>query len=145
LLSCPASALQKSSVHTTTVDFLLDPSDSWLQSCLRWSKTMKMWNHPSAPNPMYMHSRWLHFRYFGLLVRQMTGLTVSQIFTDRVPFHEYRRHPATIIHLIQKGRRPKRDNDFHHRISDDVWRVMEACWVTDPGRRPSAKDVICRL
>jgi hypothetical protein len=104
---------------------------------------MNMWIRPSAPNPIYMHSLWLHFRYFGPLVRQMTGLTVSQIFTDRVPFHEYRQHYA-IIHLIQKGGRPKRDNDFHHRISDDVWRVMEARWVTDPGRT-SAKDVICRL
>ena len=51
---------------------------------------------------------------------------------------------------ITSGERPSRppanDPTFQERgMTRDLWELMEDCWVSDPGERPTSQDIVHRL
>jgi hypothetical protein len=51
---------------------------------------------------------------------------------------------------ITRGERPSRppasDPTFQQRgMTRDLWELMEDCWVSDPGERPTSQDIVHRL
>jgi serine/threonine protein kinase len=62
-----------------------------------------------------------------------------QIFTEKVPFFDLAEAAAAL--RIVNGNLPQKLPS----ISDDVWSLMEECWGTEPGKRPTAEQIVARL
>ena len=64
----------------------------------------------------------------------------QQIFTEQVPFSRKMDHQ--VVTHVHAGGRPLRTSDRQARISDAMWKIMEACWVEESDHRPLATEVL---
>jgi serine/threonine protein kinase len=69
-----------------------------------------------------------------------------QVFTDEVPFSSFGalsqyRVIANVVH----GVRPSRSSNKQLRISDNMWEIIQDCWVADPTVRPTAVEILQRI
>ena len=64
------------------------------------------------------------------------GMVIYETVSGNVPFHEYK-DAAASVKVIQ-GERPTRGDMF----SDDLWKMMELCWASQPNDRPNIFDVL---
>jgi serine/threonine protein kinase len=65
------------------------------------------------------------------------ALLILECITEVHPFSDIPRD-ATVIHsIISKKQSPNRPDG----IPDDVWGLMNRCWVTEPELRPSMDQV----
>lgn len=52
------------------------------------------------------------------------------------------RRGAAILH-ISEGARPKKPADFQAvGLTDEMWKLIEACWQLDPNERPTMENVV---
>ena len=71
--------------------------------------------------------------------RYALGMLIYEVLSGQVPFP--RHHAFTVVAKVLKGERPKRPVDGTW-FTDEVWGVLERCWVGTPGDRPRIKDVL---
>ena len=69
------------------------------------------------------------------------------MFSGMLPFilmqHDYR-----VILAIQNGERPLRPSDEQSQargLTNEVWHIIEACWVQEPSKRPTASQIVDQL
>jgi len=74
------------------------------------------------------------------------GCVCIEIHTRRVPFSEILKD-VQVIAKVQHGARPVRPDSDHggQSITDDLWDVVQSCWLTNPGERPAMKDIATQL
>lgn len=68
----------------------------------------------------------------------------SQLCTGRQPFSHLRSEYAVIVQVIS-GRRPSRPTGaecLEPGLSDELWELMERCWMHDPKQRPEMEKVL---
>ena len=63
----------------------------------------------------------------------------TQIFSDRLPFHDSK-DTAVVITVITSDERPPRPT--HPELSDKLWELIEKCWRRDPSQRPAIQEVV---
>ena len=63
------------------------------------------------------------------------GMTILEVMTGKLPY-SHRRYDTVVILDVIRGTRPNRPLD--PPMSDDVWRIVTACWKMQPEKRPSA-------
>ena len=61
-----------------------------------------------------------------------------QMFTGAVPFPNYLTMSAMLA--ITKGERPPRPT--HPTLTDDLWALMQRCWIHVPHLRPEVSEVL---
>src|ERR1700691_4049229 len=74
-------------------------------------------------------------------------LTASQIFSGQVPFHDVK-SDYRIMAAVRDGTRPPRpsDNICHIRgLDDEIWTIIESCWIQEPSYRQNARQIVERL
>ena len=64
------------------------------------------------------------------------GTAVYETVSESIPFHEV--HHWAIYGKVAEGKHPSRGVCF----TDDLWNVMEQCWMSHPDRRPSVECVL---
>jgi len=64
------------------------------------------------------------------------GMVIYETISGNLPFHEHRE--VTISMKVLKGDRPPR----HPRFTNDLWEMLEWCWVPKPNDRPIIEDVL---
>jgi len=62
------------------------------------------------------------------------GMTVTEVFTESMPFSHII-SDASVIHHVVLGGRPKREHCL--QINEEIWTALESCWDVEPTRRPS--------
>jgi hypothetical protein len=62
-----------------------------------------------------------------------------QVFTGKVPYSELRSDHQVTVQIL-RGRKPARP--VTSPIADALWDFMQKCWLDEPERRPSAKEVL---
>ena len=67
------------------------------------------------------------------------GMVVYEVIGGKVPFHEDTDIGAYL--KVVRGERPRRGVEF----TDNLWKVLEWCWVPRPGDHPSVEDVLWYL
>ncbi|KIJ99179.1 hypothetical protein K443DRAFT_680168 [Laccaria amethystina LaAM-08-1] len=70
------------------------------------------------------------------------GMTALELLTGRPPF-SHRRHAAQAIRDVVTGLRPPKERCTE--VDENVWKLLEACWMHDPAKRPSACDVLRQI
>ena len=69
------------------------------------------------------------------------GMVVYEVLSGQVPFS--RHHVYAVIARVLEGERPGRPRGEEGALfTDDVWSILERCWKSSPGDRPSINDVL---
>jgi len=63
-----------------------------------------------------------------------TAITITEIFTESIPFSHIR-NDAGVIFFVMNGGRPIRELCL--QIDDEIWAMLETCWNENPDERPS--------
>ncbi|KDQ14059.1 hypothetical protein BOTBODRAFT_175166 [Botryobasidium botryosum FD-172 SS1] len=71
------------------------------------------------------------------------GMTITEIYTGMVPYHQIENVTDVIIKVIG-GHRPDRPSK-KFRLKDDMWAIAERCWRHDPNERPQMDAVLMDL
>lgn len=68
------------------------------------------------------------------------------MFTGAIPFSDLR-DGAVILAVSVHNMRPSRPLEpaTGRGLSDDVWNLMQECWLTQPTERPDMDTVVHRL
>jgi len=88
--------------------------------------------------PELMEAEEVHMKVSKATDMYAVAMTYVEISTDRVPFVHIG-NTTKVIKAATNGDRPKRDHC--RQITDNLWKVLEACWAADPDQRPSAKQL----
>ncbi|KII88351.1 hypothetical protein PLICRDRAFT_621516 [Plicaturopsis crispa FD-325 SS-3] len=67
------------------------------------------------------------------------AMTVLEILTTRLPYCDVRSDVAVLL-AVNEGARPARHS--YPEISDDIWDILQACWVADPDLRPAMSTLL---
>ena len=87
--------------------------------------------HPEIQN----HRRTKHSDCYAL------GMVIYEVLAKRVPFFQYQ--SAAIFWKVARGDRPWRPEGVEGAwFTDDLWEMLERCWVPQPEYRPSIEDVL---
>jgi len=71
------------------------------------------------------------------------GMLCFEVFTGEEPFACHKvRLDWQVVPLIRQGKRPLCTPRVQRHISQGMWGVMEACWNSAPGDRPSAEQIV---
>ncbi len=73
-------------------------------------------------------------------------MNFAQVFTEEVPWNGLR-DGNVIIEVCILDNRPSRPGEsaLERGLSDSVWKIMEACWKTQPNDRPEMVTVLSQL
>ncbi len=81
-------------------------------------------------------------------MRYVTGLTihllltsVTQMFSGTHPFSEFP-NDSTVILKVMSGTRPGRPSNL---LSEQMWQLMQHCWLAEPTQRPTIEEVVTRI
>lgn len=75
------------------------------------------------------------------------SMTVLEVMTGLLPFHQLKRTPEVLIKM-QQGERPPRPTDpevIARGLDDKLWNLITRCWHQDPMRRPTINQVLAEL
>ena len=140
LLSLPVKAniLIDQTCHARIADFGLltivsDPANVLASSSYTQGGTAR-WMSPELIDP----------QQFGLKNSCPTklsdcyalGMVIYETISGNLPFHEHT--DLTVFVKVLQGVHPRRGAGF----TDDLWRMLELCWVPQPSARPSIEDVL---
>jgi hypothetical protein len=67
--------------------------------------------------------------------------------TSRHPFSHIKSNTAVVIQ-VYGGTLPNKPTDpeaIRKGFNDDLWKLLQSCWATDPLSRPSIQEVIAGL
>jgi len=64
------------------------------------------------------------------------GMVIYETISGNLPFHEHA--DLAVFVKVLKGDRPTRRG----RFANDLWKMLESCWVPQPNDRPSIEDVL---
>jgi hypothetical protein len=73
-------------------------------------------------------------------------MMIVQMITGHPPFHELNVMQAMM--KIAQGHRPSRPSDsgiLSQAMSDDLWTLMDACWMMNPELRPTMSNILISL
>ena len=69
------------------------------------------------------------------------GMVLYEVLSERIPFYRHA-NLAVVGHVIE-GKRPRRPQGVVGSwFTDDVWGVLECCWMPQPDSRPGIEDVL---
>ena len=69
------------------------------------------------------------------------GMVAYEILSGRAPFGT--NGPFTILRKVLDGEHPERpQGEAGEPFTDDIWKVLDCCWETQPRKRSSAKDML---
>ncbi|QRV89370.1 mitogen activated protein kinase kinase kinase [Ceratobasidium sp. AG-Ba] len=73
------------------------------------------------------------------------GMTILEIFSGKQPYPDKQEKAA--MFAIMAGRTPERPDRIPvgESWADELWKLLQECWDTDPMQRPTASDVHTRL
>ena len=114
--------------------FETDPTDSTVTTSL--ARGTIRWMSPERFDP----------ERFGLQDSRTTkesdcyalGMVILEVLSGRIPFHGDRDSAA--IRKVVEGERPKRPEEAW--FTDEVWGVLEHCWISQPQDRPGLEVVL---
>ena len=72
------------------------------------------------------------------------GMVVYEVLSGRAPFAPL--NPYITMRKVMDGEHPRRPKGVRGtRFTDDLWRMLNRCWATQPGSRPRITTVLVCL
>lgn len=74
------------------------------------------------------------------------GMTALEIVSGSVPYHAYQ--PLIAIHQVCSGPPKRKDHMNFEKYAyrpEEMWELLERCWMHDPAQRPTIDEVVVRL
>ncbi|KAF7424758.1 hypothetical protein PC9H_010069 [Pleurotus ostreatus] len=95
-----------------------------------------------APELYHLGNDSTHRKTFSSDIYAFGGV-ILQTLTGTMPHHDLR-HPAQIVHRLDRGEPPFQREDSMI-LTDDQWMLLCACWETQPFNRPSLLAIMQNL
>lgn len=126
--------------HARLADFglLAIISESAISSSFIQGGTVR-WMGPELMDPeVEIHRQTIYSDCYAL------GMVIYEVLSGHIPFYEY--VDLVVVVKIGKGDRPGRPRGREGVwFTDDLWKVLEQCWLPQPEGRPSIEDVLLCL
>ena len=72
------------------------------------------------------------------------GMVIYEVLSGHVPFYEY--PDLAVYALVFRGDRPEKLRGIEGIwFTDDIWKLLERCWLPEPQNRPRIEDVLQHL
>ena len=69
------------------------------------------------------------------------GMVIYEVLSNRTPFSQF--NHCIVIRKVMDGERPERLEGAEGAwFADDLWRMLNLCWETQPKGRPSVAEVL---
>ena len=138
---CQANILVDRARHARLADFGLltiissVSSDSTASSSHTPGGTIR-WMGPELFDPEIQdHRRTKYSDCYSL------GMVIYEVLSERLPF--YKHTDFLIVGMVSRGDRPQRlEGTGGAWFTDDVWGMLERCWIPQPKDRPNIQDVL---
>ena len=110
------------------------------------TNTMPSSSVKNAGTTRWMGPELLYPRKFGLENSQPTkssdcyalGMVILEVLSGQVPFASDK--DFVVMRKVTNGERPERPREVW--FTDDLWRILEQCWSSQPENRPTAEVVL---
>ena len=126
--------------HARLADFglLAIISESAISSSFMQGGTVR-WMGPELMDPeVEVHRQTIYSDCYAL------GMVIYEVLSGHIPFYEY--VDLVVVVKVGKGDRPGRPQGREGTwFTDDVWKVLERCWLPEPEDRPNIEDVLLCL
>jgi len=60
--------------------------------------------------------------------------------TGQIPFFHLKSEFKVVLAVVNQDEKPRRPEDVH--IPDELWKLWEECWSSDPAKRPEMRQVV---
>ena len=71
------------------------------------------------------------------------AMVVVEVFTGKLPF-EGQKDEAVLLRILEGGRPEMPRNAQAVGLTEEMWKLLEACWQQNPKKRPTMKEVVRR-
>ena len=71
------------------------------------------------------------------------AMVVVEVFTGKLPF-EGQKDEAVLLRILEGGRPEMPRNAQVVGFTEEMWKLLEACWQQNPKKRPTMKEVVRR-
>ena len=78
----------------------------------------------------------------SLLIQSMTGITMYEILEVAVPYYQIV-SPKDVVTQVLGGLRLQKPTKVPP--SDDLWNIMQSCWLENPDERPDFQTIYKQL
>jgi len=97
------------------------------------------WMSPELLDPeIEVHRRTIYSDCYAL------GMVMYEVLSGHIPFYRYAN--LVVVGKVVKGEHPERPRGREGVwFTDDLWKVLEHCWWSQPEGRPSTEDVLLCL
>ena len=134
-----ANILVNQTRHACLADFgnIAILSDSTTSSSHSRGGSLR-WSSPELFDPEIKNSQTKYSDCYAF------GMVIYEVLSERVPFYEY---PDLLVYaVVFRGNRPEKPEGIEGMwFNDDVWKLLERCWLAEPQNRPSIEDVLQHL
>ncbi|KAF9647911.1 kinase-like protein, partial [Thelephora ganbajun] len=73
------------------------------------------------------------------------GMVIYEVLCGNVPYWDITREVA-VIDAVMRGDRPRKPEGAENLgFTDELWRVVQRCWLANAGERPDVKDILFQL
>ena len=69
------------------------------------------------------------------------AMLVIEVFTGKIPF-EGQKNEAVVLRISQGGRPEMPKNAQEIGLTDEMWKLLESCWLQNPKKRPTMEEVV---
>ena len=71
------------------------------------------------------------------------GMVAVEVFTGRIPF-EKQKNEVVVLRISKGGGPEMPENAQAIGLTLEIWNLLESCWLQDPKKRPTMRDVVGR-
>lgn len=139
MLVLQANILVDQTRHACLADFgnIAILSDSTTSSSHARGGSLR-WTSPELFDPEIKNCQTKHSDCYAF------GMVIYEVLSGHVPFYEY---PDLVVYgAVSRGNRPEKPGGIEGMwFTDDVWKLLERCWLPEPQDRPSIEDVLQHL
>ena len=136
MLALQANILVDQTRHARLADFGLTTilSDSTTSNFHARGGSLR-WMSPELFDPEIENRQTKHSDCYAF------GMVIYEVLSGHVPFYEY---PDLVVYaLVFRGNRPEKLRGIEGIwFTDDVWKLLERCWLPEPQNRPRMEDVL---
>ncbi|KRG02891.1 uncharacterized protein Dmoj_GI26990, isoform C [Drosophila mojavensis] len=119
----------------------------WMHQAAKGFRYLHLWIHPTStnynltPNFLMLTN---NYRHLKILVLPSKCITIWELLTRKKPFYHTDYTTDEIFEAVLRGERPE-INNIKISITDDLKRLIQHCWDSNPYKRPYIQEVIHTL
>lgn len=90
---------------------------------------------------IYAYALTIWVRFHDLLHVSIIHTSRKEIFSGRLPFHQYTNDGQIVMAKVVRQETPEREEAVKHAL----WELLERCWAFEAMHRPKISEIVSEL